>query len=181
MIHMYNVCDHNYDDDESLFVFPPKADDKCYTCALNYAMTWLQNPSEELHLHHRRYPVSLYSTHDNYKYKGNSVTVLPVTSASTRALLLQLIKTRQGSGSTSRSFASKTKDKKGCELLLASEHVVVDLASIRLKWLICRTGCQLHSQDAEILVYARYEKMCSHVTGQLCIQYGCASASRNTC
>ncbi len=37
------------DDDERLLVFPPKADDKCYTCALNYAMTWLQNPSEELH------------------------------------------------------------------------------------------------------------------------------------
>ena len=38
MIHMYNVCDNNYDD-ESLFVFRlrQQADDKCYTCALNYA------------------------------------------------------------------------------------------------------------------------------------------------
>ena len=35
--------------DESPFVFPPKANDKCYTCAFNYAITWPQNPSEELH------------------------------------------------------------------------------------------------------------------------------------
>lgn len=49
---IYRTCIvHTYvdddDDDERLFlyVFTPKADDECYTCALNCAMTWPQNPS----------------------------------------------------------------------------------------------------------------------------------------
>lgn len=39
------------DDDENLFVFPPKADEKCYTCALSlyYAMSWPQNLSQKPH------------------------------------------------------------------------------------------------------------------------------------
>lgn len=48
---IYRTCIvHTYIDDDAdeslfLYVFTPKADDECYTCALNCAMTWPQNPS----------------------------------------------------------------------------------------------------------------------------------------